>query len=227
MGSVRWWRCSSDALLAFVVGPPLNRLLGAMFRAFNAGFTRTTNGYVRLVGGFLRVSTVVLVVYGGLVALTWWQFRQTPRGFIPAQDMGYLFVNVQLPDSASLERTDKIMRQIEQIALKLPGVKHVSGIAGQSFVLNASGSNFGTLFVNLNDYALRRDPSVSSDAIANALRQQLGKQILGAQVAVFGPPPVRGVGRAGGFALMVEDRGDIGPAGLQEQTENLVLQGEL
>ncbi len=213
------------AALAYVVGPPLNRLLGTMFRAFNAGFARTTNGYVRLVGGLLRVSTVVLVVYGGLVLVTFWQFQQTPRGFIPAQDMGYLFVNVQLPDSASIERTDKVMRKIEEIALKLPGIKHVSGIAGQSFVLNASGSNFGTLFVNLKDYALRRDPGDSSEAIANTLRQEFGKQIMGAQVAVFGPPPVRGVGRAGGFALMLEDRGDIGPAGLQEQTENLVRKG--
>ena len=85
-----------------------------------------------------------------------------------------------------------------------------TGIAGQSFVLNADGSNFGSLFVNLKDYADRRDPRLSSDAIANSCGSDFGKEILEAQVAVFGPPPVRGVGRAGGFALMIEDRGDLG-----------------
>jgi len=210
---------------ALLLGPPLNRLLGAFFRAFNAGFARTTNGYVRLVGGMLRVSAVVLVIYAGLVGVTWWQFTNTPRGFIPSQDMGYLLVNVQLPDSASIERTDKVMRQIERIAIKVPGIKHVSGIAGQSFVLNASGSNFGSLFVNFKDYALRRDPSLTGDAIANTLRRKFGEEIKGAQVAVFGPPPVRGVGRAGGFAMMVEDRGDAGSAELQKQTDSLVRAG--
>jgi multidrug efflux pump len=219
----------AGAVAALVAGPPLNRLLGFLFRIFNAGFARTTNGYVRLVGGALRVSTVALAAYAALVGLTWWEFTLTPRGFIPQQDMGYLMVNVQLPDSASLERTDAVMRKIERITLTSEkfkrGVKHVSGIAGQSFVLNASGSNFGSLFVNLREYPQRRSPELSSEAIANNLRQEFAKQIKEAQVAVFGPPPVRGVGRAGGFALMVEDRGDVGPQELQKQTDNLVGQG--
>ncbi len=200
----------------------LNRLLAALFGSFHAGFAKATAGYVRLVGGLLRVSAVALLVYGGLLALTYFRFTGTPRGFIPSQDMGYLLVNVQLPDSASKERTDKVMRQIEKIAGKLPGVRHVTGISGQSFVLNAAGSNFGSLFVNLKPYPLRRDPSTFSDAIAATLRERFGKEIADAQIAVFGPPPVRGVGRAGGFAIMVEDRGDFGPAELQKQTENLV-----
>jgi multidrug efflux pump len=215
----------AGAAVGWLVGVPLNRWLGGAFRAFNAGFTVATRGYVRLVGGLLRVSAVALVVYGGLVGLTYWGFKHTPRGFIPSQDMGYLLINVQLPDSASLQRTNEMMRQIEQIALRTPGVKHVSGIAGQSFVLNASGSNFGSVFINLNNYPERRDPTLSSDFIANSLRAHFAREIYGAMVAVFGPPPVRGVGRAGGFALMVEDRGDFGPSGLQSQTENLVRKG--
>jgi multidrug efflux pump len=213
------------ALSGWFLGRPLNGLLGGFFRAFNAGFGLATNGYVRLVGGLLRVSTVVLLIYGGLIAFTYQEFKSTPRGFIPAQDMGYLLINVQLPDSASMERTDRVMRQLEQIALATPGIKHVTGIAGQSFVLNAAGSNFGSMFVNLNDYSLRRDPELASDVIANNLRQQFGKEILDASVAVFGPPPVRGVGRAGGFAMMLEDRGDVGLTTLQKQTENLVRKG--
>jgi multidrug efflux pump len=215
----------AGAVVGWFAGGPLNRCLGGAFRAFNAGFGAATRGYVRLVGGLLRVSGVALVVYGGLVGLTYWGFEHTPRGFIPSQDMGYLLINVQLPDSASLQRTNEVMRQIEEIAMRTPGIKHVSGIAGQSFVLNAAGSNFGSVFVNLKDYPERRDPSVFSEAIANSLRGQFAREIYGASVAVFGPPPVRGVGRAGGFALMVEDRGDFGPGGLQAQTENLVRKG--
>jgi multidrug efflux pump len=205
----------------------LNWLLSGFFRGFNAGFKKATEGYTRLVGGLLRISVVMLVVYGGLLALTYWVFDRTPRGFIPSQDMGYLLVNVQLPDSASKERTDKVLRQIEQIGLRTPGIKHISGISGQSFVLNAAGSNFGSVFVNLNEYELRREPGLSSDDIAAKLRAEFEKEVFDASVAVFGPPPVRGVGRAGGFALMVEDRGDVGPAMLQAQTENLVRKGIL
>src|SRR5690349_24611920 len=117
------------------------------------------------------------------------------------------------------------MRQVEDMARRLPGVKHVSGISGQSFVLSAAGSNFGSMFINLKDYAERRDPGLSSEAIANLLRKQVAREVHDATVLVFGPPPVRGVGRAGGFALLVEDRGDLGPAGLQTQTENLVRKG--
>jgi multidrug efflux pump len=208
-----------------VLGRPLNRLLGVLFGLFDAGFGRATAGYVRVVGGLLRVSVIALLVYVGLVGLTYWELETTPRGFIPQQDMGYLMVNVQLPDSASTVRTNQVMRQVERIALDIPGIRHVSGIAGQSFVLSAAGSNFGSMFVNLKPYEERRDPALSSDAIAQRIRQETARQIHDASVAVFGPPPVRGAGRAGGFAIMVEDRGDLGPVKLQEQTENLVRKG--
>ncbi len=134
-------------------------------------------------------------------------------------------VTVQLPDSASLDRTDVVMRKIEQIGLSIPGVRHVAGIGGQSFMLSASGSNFGSCFIGLKDYSERRDPDRSSNSIINKLRQRCGAEIKEAQVGVFGPPPVRGVGRAGGFAIMIEDRGDSGPAAMQKQIDNLVQKG--
>jgi multidrug efflux pump len=221
---------AAGAAAGWLVSRPLNSFLGAFFAAFNRSFGKATAGYVRLVGGLLRVSAIVLMLYGGLLALTYFRFVVTPKGFIPSQDMGYLMVNVQLPDSASMERTDKIMTQIEDIALNLEingkkGIWHVTGISGQSFVLNAAGSNFGSLFINLKPYPLRRDPDLSSDSIANKLREECAKKIDGAMVAVFGPPPVRGVGRAGGFTIMIEDRGDFGPQELQKQTDNLVQLG--
>jgi multidrug efflux pump subunit AcrB len=212
------------AAVGWLTGGVLNRALRTFFRAFNAGFSSLTGHYTRVVGGLLRVSALVLVVYGGLMGLTYWSIVATPKGFIPQQDMGYLMCSVQLPDASSKERTDAVMQRLVDIACKTPGVKHVTGVTGQSFVLNAFGSNFGSMFVNLKDYADRRDPSRSSDAIATHLREEFGK-IEEAMVAVFGPPPVRGVGRAGGFTMMVEDRGDVGPALLQTETENLVRAG--
>jgi multidrug efflux pump len=214
-----------------ILGDPVNRFLGRLFRGFHTGFGFATGIYARTVGGLLRVSVIVLVVYGGLLGLTYGLFKTTPRGFIPSQDMGYLMLNVQLPDSASKERADAVMANIEKIAKNVDdpldsrrGILHVSGISGQSFVLSANGSNFGSLFVNLKPYSERRDPSLSSEAIANKLRTEFAK-IPDATIAVFPPPPVRGVGRAGGFALMLEDRGAEGPQVLQEQMESLLRAG--
>ena len=206
-------------------GRILNRLLGIGFRWFEYVFHRITGLYTYGVGGLLRVSVVVLIFYGGLVGLTAWRFAATPKGFIPSQDMGYLMVNIQLPDSASMERTQEVVDQIVRIGMAHPGIKHCSGISGQSFVLNAFGSNFGSMFVNLKDYHLRRDPKMSSTVIADFLRAEFAKQIVGANVQVFPPPPIRGVGRAGGFMIMIEDRGDVGPQVLQKETENLAQMG--
>ncbi|HUY90424.1 MAG TPA: efflux RND transporter permease subunit [Pirellulales bacterium] len=202
-----------------------NRLLGAFFLLFNRGFHYSTGLYARLVGGLLRVTAFVLVVYGGLLGVTYWRFVETPRGFIPSQDMGYLMVNVLLPDSASMERTQAVINKIVKIAVAHPGVKHCSGIAGQSFVLNAFGSNFGSMFVNLKDYHLRRDPKLSSTVIKEDLEKSFAQEIDEAMIMVFPPPPIRGVGRSGGFMIMVEDRGDVGPQALQEETDNLVRIG--
>jgi multidrug efflux pump subunit AcrB len=206
-----------------LIGWPLNRLLRWFFRGFNVAFRATGSAYTRAVGGLLRAGTVVLVVYGGLLALTWWDFVRTPRGFIPQQDMGYLMITVQLPDSASTERTDAVMRQMEEMARATPGVFHATSIVGQSFALNATGSNFGSMFINLRPYAERRTPDVSAGAIVGRLQAQFDK-IPDAMIQVFPPPPVRGVGRAGGFAFVVEDRGDLGPVPLQGQADNLIFQ---
>ncbi|MGH7224859.1 MAG: efflux RND transporter permease subunit, partial [Gemmataceae bacterium] len=189
---------------------------------FEAAFTAATRLYTATVGLTLRVSLLMLAVYGGLVYLTYDKYRDTPKGFIPSQDMGYLLINVQLPDSASAERTDEVMKQLYDIASHSPGIRHATTIRGQSFVLQAYGSNFGSVFINLKDYSERRSPELASTAIAARLWQAFEAKVPDAQVAVFGPPPVRGAGRAGGFAFMVEDRGDLGLTELQKQTENMV-----
>ncbi len=163
----------------------------------------------------------MLLVYCGLLFWTYDRFNDTAKGFIPSQDMGYLFVSVQLPDAASTERTARVMRKLASSASEVPGILHVTDITGQSFALNAVGSNFGTMFVNLDHYSKRRSADRSSMAILQKLVTRFS-EITDAIVMVLPPPPVRGVGRAGGFAMVIEDRGDAGLETIQAQTENLV-----
>jgi len=113
---------------AWVIGRPLNYVLRTVFTSFNRGFQRTTHAYTRAIGALLRVAGITLIVYTGLLALTYGGFVSTPRGFIPSQDMGYLMVAVQLPDSASTERTAAVMRKLDKIARDHPGVRHATAI---------------------------------------------------------------------------------------------------
>ena len=206
-----------------IVGWLLDFLLGWFFKLFNWAFYRTTGIYTRTVGLAMRLSFLVLVVYGGLLLLTWWGFNHLPTGYIPNQDQGRLYAAIQLPDSASLERSQKVVDKINEIAHETPGCAHTIGVAGQSFTLSANGSNFGNLFITLDDFSERRDPSLSSDAIAMELRKRIAAEIPEAVVKIIGPPPVSGLGSSGGFKLIVEDRsGDNDLEKLQKQTDRLI-----
>jgi multidrug efflux pump len=209
----------------WLLAPPLNRLLGWSFALFNRGFDYSTGIYTRLVGMSLRVSLIVLLLYGGLLWLTYVGFVNTPTGFIPNQDKGYLLVNVQLPDSASVERTEAVMKHVEQIAKKARGVHDRVAIAGQSILLNANSPNFGALYLMLDDFDKRTDPELSGEAIAARLEHAVQQEIPGAVVNVFGAPPVDGLGTAGGFKIIVEDRGDSGLPALQKIVDRVVADG--
>jgi len=214
------------AIVAWVLAGPLNRILGACFRSFNTAFTRATGAYVRMVGGLLRVSVIALAVYGGLLFLTYLGFARAPKGFIPSQDKGYLLVNVQLPDSSSLQRTEQVMAQIERIALRTPGVKHTVAVAGQSILLNANAPNFGAMFVMLDDFHKRSAHDLSGDAIADKLQEAFQQEIRDGLINVFGAPPLDGLGTAGGFKIVVEDRGDSGLMSLQDVADDIVASGK-
>ncbi|MGE5194614.1 MAG: efflux RND transporter permease subunit, partial [Deltaproteobacteria bacterium] len=216
---------AATALACWIAGRPLNLVLRTLFRGFNAGFNRATAGYTRAVAGLLRVSVAVIFVYGGLLALTWLGFDRAPKGFIPAQDKGYLLVNVQLPDSASVQRTSDVMRRIEEIARKTPGVRHTVAVAGQSILLNANAPNFGATYVMLDEFPRRRAHDLSADAIGRRLETVLQKEIQEALINVFGAPPLDGLGTAGGFKIVVEDRGDTGPKSLQQVADAIVADG--
>jgi multidrug efflux pump len=204
-------------------GRALDFAFGWFFRLFNAAFTRGTNAYTSMVRLALRGSVIVLLLYGGLLGVTYWEFGRLPTGYIPAQDKGYLLIPVQLPDAASLERTLEVVNHVEQIAHETKGVAHTISSSGQSFTLGAFGSNFGNLFVMLDDFHERTSPELYSEAIAANLRKRIAEEIPEASVLVLPPPAVSGLGSAGGFKFAVEDRGDLGLDELQKRADALIL----
>src|SRR5438105_2878847 len=177
------------------------------------------------VGWSLRLSSIVLLIYAVLIGLTGFGFSRIPTGFIPIQDKGYLLANIQLPDSASLERTLEVTAKVEKIALETPGVDYTLAIPGISFVLNANSSNYGSMFITFKPFHERRSADLSGEAILGRLRARFQREISEARVLVFGAPAVRGLGNAGGFKLMVEATGDVNFDALQAQADELVAKG--
>jgi multidrug efflux pump len=211
-------------VVGWFLSPLINRLLAGFFGGFNWFFARAINAYGRTVAMVLRLSLVVLVVYGGLIALSYLGFTTVPTGFIPAQDAGYLIVDVQLPYGASLERTDAVVLEASKIIQDVPGVAHAVGIAGFSGATRANSSNAGAIFATLQPFEERARHGPSAPEIVQSLRQRLSN-MQEARLSVFPPPPVRGLGTAGGFKFEVQDRGGLGLAALQSATESLVAAG--
>lgn len=188
----------------------LERLFGTwLFKPFNRLFDKGAKGYERLVKKLLRMSVLVGAVYVVLVGSTVGLFQQVPGGFIPAQDKQYLVAVAQLPDAASLERTHKVVQQMEKIALQVPGVANTVSFPGLSVNGFTNSTNSGIVFTPLDDFDKRSDPSMSAHAIAAQLNQRFAA-IDEAYVAVFPPPPIQGLGTTGGFKLQLEDRANKG-----------------
>jgi multidrug efflux pump len=226
-----WWAVAgvyavpgllAGGAIGWVIIRPVNAVLGWLFRAFNRAFDGVTAMYGWSVGKLLRLSLGVLVAYGGLLLLTVYVFQRAPTGFIPQQDQGRLIVNVQLPDSASLERTKEAAAQAEKIARETPGVAHTVAISGMSFLLQSNSPNFASMFIVLDPFDKRQGPELSDTVIMAKLREAWAGKIRDAQVTVFGASPVPGLGVAGGFKFLVEDRGGLGLENLQRQTDGLV-----
>jgi multidrug efflux pump len=200
----------------------INAILGGFFRGFERAFNRLGEGYARLVARLIRVGAVVMVLYALLNGLNFLAFDKVPTGFIPAQDMGYLIVYAQLPDGASLDRTQAVIREASRIIRATPGVAHVNAYAGFSVLGGGNQSNAGTLFTRLTNPELRADqPQLQSDPLVNTLQQRLSV-IDDAFVAVFAPPPVRGLSTVGGFKLQIQDRSNRGPQELAHITNDII-----
>ena len=186
-----------------------------LFRLFNRGFDGVAAGYGWLARRIVRIAAIMLLAYAGILAYGLNEFRKTPAGFIPNQDVGYLIGVVQLPPAASLARTDEVNRKVVDIALETPGVAHAVNIVGFSGATFTNAPNAGAVFIVLEPFEERaRDPRKSATAIQGALFQRLGA-IQEGLVLVVQPPPVRGIGNAGGVRMMIQDRAGLGSQALQ------------
>ncbi len=200
----------------------LDKLFGGwLFGPFNRVFERAGNGYVGTVRRVLRGSSVALLVYGGILVLGYLGFSSTPAGFVPQQDKQYLVAFAQLPDAATLDRTEAVIKRMSEIASKHPGVENTVAFPGLSINGFTNSPNSGIVFTPLKPFDERKDPSMSAGAIAAELNKEFAG-IQDAYIAIFPPPPVQGLGTIGGFRLQVEDRGNLGYEELYKQTQNII-----
>ena len=196
----------------------LDAALGWLFRGFNRVFNAGSEAYSGGVRRSISRKRVMMVVYLGLVGLAVVLFRAVPGGFVPLQDKQYLVGFAQLPDGASLDRSDAVIRRMGDISLKTPGVANTVAFPGLSINGFTNSSNAGIVFVPLKPFEERTTPDLSGGAIAGRLNQGFGP-IEEAFTAVFPPPPVQGLGTIGGFKLQIEDRAGLGYAALDEATK--------
>ncbi|WP_417702507.1 efflux RND transporter permease subunit [Pseudomonas sp.] len=200
----------------------LDKLFGGwLFAPFNRMFERASNRYVGTVRRVLRGSSIAMLIYGGLLVLGYLGFASTPTGFVPQQDKQYLVAFAQLPDAATLDRTEAVIKRMSEIAGKHPGVENTIAFPGLSINGFTNSPNSGIVFVALKDFGLRKDESMSAGAIAAELNGQFG-EIQEAYLAIFPPPPVQGLGTIGGFRLQIQDRGNLGYEELYAQTQNIL-----
>ena len=209
-----------DRLQRFIDGS-----FGWLFRPFNRLFDRASSGYHASIRKLLRISVIGVVVYGGLVLLAGVAFNATPSGFVPTQDKGYLISIVQLPPSASIERTQRAAEKVASIALNEPGVIHAVQFPGLSVNGFTRSSNSAVVFFTLDSFE-NRGPKLTGNAIAQSLNQKL-QSIDEGMVFVVAPPPIQGFGPAGGFKLQVEDRAAQGSQALYGMTQELLAKARL
>ena len=203
----------------------LEKLFGWFFRGFNRFFDSFSHGYAQLVGRLIRMTAVVLVLYVGLNSLNWLAFEKVPVGFIPQQDQGYLILYAQLPDAASVGRTEEVVKQANEILKNTEGVKNIVAYAGWSVLTGSTQSNVATIFVRLKDFDARKGhPEMSADALVKTLGQKMA-QIPNGFIKVFAPPPVRGMSSVGGFKLQIQDRSNAGITELQRVNTEFVAKG--
>ncbi len=199
----------------------IERGFGWLFHPFNRFFAWMSHSYVGGVSRLIGRSSVALIIYGVLIALTVFTFIKTPGGFVPQQDKLYLVAIIQLPDAASIDRTEAVVREVSEIGMKTPGVTHAVAFPGLSVNGLVNSPNSGAVFFPLDSFDKRRGPGMSAGAIAMQLNQKLSA-IPDAVIAVFPPPPVQGLGTLGGFRMQIEDRAGLGPDALYDATQRVI-----
>ncbi|MGB8717737.1 MAG: efflux RND transporter permease subunit, partial [Desulfobacterales bacterium] len=213
----------SPALAALLLRPPKEKK-NAFFRGFDALFQKTENGYLAVAKTLTRRTAIVMLLYLVLLGVTGWRFALLPTGFLPTEDQGYLIANVQLPDAASQERTDAVLKRIDGILEKTAGVKDWVSLGGYSVIDGTNASNAATIFITMTPWDERSDPSLRQEAIMGAIQAQLF-QIQEAIAFVFTPPAIPGLGVAGGFQMQLQDRADVGLPELQKMVDEILQDG--
>jgi multidrug efflux pump len=207
------------------LGRFLDATLGWFFRLFNRSFDATRNVYLSALRGFVRWKYIALLVYVGLLALTVVMFRKVPTGFIPEVDQGVMFVNVELPEGASIERTTEVMNRVEAILKNTPGISNTINRIGSSSVTQATAPNTGTVICVFDPFEERKDDRAKSlRGILNHVGAEFSK-ITGARVLAFPAPAVRGLGTTGGVKMMVQDRAGGSPADLEKAIARVIQAG--
>jgi len=199
-------------------------VLGWFFKLFNRFFGRASGGYGKLVTHTLHSSAIAVAVYAGLIGLTILGFSRVPTGFVPTQDKGYLVSFAQLPNGATLDRTEDVIRRMSDIALKHPGVQSAVAFPGLSINGFTNSPNSGIVFATLKPSEERKSRELSANAIAADLNKQYGS-IQEAFIAIFPPPPVQGLGTVAGFKLYIEDRAGMGLEPLYKETTSTLQNG--
>jgi multidrug efflux pump len=199
----------------------IDKAFGWLFAPFNRLFAKASHGYVGAVSKALGRSSIALVLYGVLLALTAFSFARTPTGFVPQQDKLYLAAAVQLPDAASIDRTEAVVRKMTDIAMKTPGVESVVSFPGLSVANLMNSPSQAGVFIILDDFHKRKTPDLSANAIMGKLQQQYAA-IPEAFIGVFPAPPIQGFSALGGFKMQIEDKAGLGPEAVYQATQNLI-----
>jgi len=215
----------SPALSAMLLRPPgatKASPLQPFYDRFNRLFERTTNSYMGIAGFFMRRIGVSMALLAGLTVLLSGLFGVVPNGFVPEEDQGYFLVNVQLPDAASLERTDKVVASIEDLLQETAGVDLITAVGGYSLLTSSLASNTAFFFVALKPWEDRGSAELHVNAIIQKINRQLAVGVPGAVAFAFGPPAIPGLGTGSGFSMMLQDRGGNSPAYLADQANRFI-----
>jgi len=212
----------SPALSAMLLRPPSEQKkswLQPFYDGFNRLFSRITGGYMSVASLFSRRLILSVVALLGLTVAMSGLFGLVPGGFVPEEDQGYFLVNVQLPDAASLERTDRVTRKVEELLINTPGVESVTAVGGYSLLTSSLSPNNAFLFVSLKHWAERGSDELHVNAIIQSVNRQFAGGIPEALTFAFGPPAIPGLGTGSGFSMMLQDRGGNTPDYLAKQTQ--------
>jgi HAE1 family hydrophobic/amphiphilic exporter-1 len=211
----------SPALAAILLKPKKESkgMLARFFGAFNRMFDRFTNGYVKVASFFARKLIVTLLILGGIVAVTALLGKRIPAGFVPEEDQGYFLMAVQLPDAASLQRTDAVTRKVEALLKKMPEVELYTTVNGNNLLTNTVSPNSATFFVTLKEWKARTKTAIQ---LTQELNAACMKTITEATVIAVGPPPIIGLGNGAGFSMYLQDLGGSTPQYLAQQAQKFI-----